>query len=369
MKVLFIDNCVDGHHLEYMSSLANSYEHESVMILPKKVSLPAHIHQYIFQEDIESKNPLGYILLISYVKKIAREENVDVIHFLNYDPLVKYFGVLLRALKKYRIILTFHHYRYSKLHDFARKKIYRNCSYGIVHTKHLQEYSLKKGIKNCVHIEYPVFKDYLSIDRNESRLFWSVPEDETKVLLTLGGTRYNKGLDILLNALKDVKDPFYLIIAGKEEHFNRDYIEAQIASYKDRVNLHLAYLTDQEVQTAIVASDYVVLPYRKEFDGASGPLGEGVIAGKCIIGPEHGSLGDIITSNHLGYVFEAENPKSLYSIVRRALRTEFEADESYRQYMNSIQLDTFLRRYELLYKEQNKRGNTHEQEGSSNWWK
>lgn len=349
MKVLFIDNCVDGHHLEYMSSLAISDEHESVMILPKKVSLPAHIHQYIFQEDIESRNPLGYIHLIGYIKKIAGEENVDIIHFLSFDPLVKYFGILLRSLKPYKIIVTFHHYRYSILHDLARKRIYRNCSYGVVHTKHLQEYSQKKGIQNCVHIEYPVFKDYRSIDRNESRLFWNVPEDGTKVLLALGGTRYNKGLDILLDALDDVNDPFYLIIAGKEEQFNRDYIEGHIVSYKERVNLHLDYLTDKEVQMAIAASDYIVLPYRKEFDGASGPLGEGVVQGKCIIGPNHGSLGQLIEDNELGFVFESENPNSLKEVIQNAITTDFIPDEKYESYTHKLKSGYFAQQYEYLY--------------------
>ena len=50
---------------------------------------------------------------------------------------------------------------------------------------------------------------------------------------------------------------------------------------------------------AINACDYIVLPYRYSFDGASGPLVDGVIADKIIIGANHGSLGNLINNNNL----------------------------------------------------------------------
>ena len=68
-----------------------------------------------------------------------------------------------------------------------------------------------------------------------------------KTLLSLGGTRYDKGIDILLNALKDVQDNFKLIIAGKEEFFSREYIEKKIESYRSKVELNLKFLSNEEI--------------------------------------------------------------------------------------------------------------------------
>lgn len=70
-------------------------------------------------------------------------------------------------------------------------------------------------------------------------------------------------------------------------------------------------MTDEEFEMAIQAVDAIVLPYRKTFNGASGPLGEGVAKGKMIIAANHGSLGDIVEKNHLGYTFESENIEAL----------------------------------------------------------
>lgn len=52
-------------------------------------------------------------------------------------------------------------------------------------------------------------------------------------------------------------------------------------------------MTDREFAEVIAASDIIALPYRKKFNGASGPLVEGVYLGKCIIGPNHGNLGKL----------------------------------------------------------------------------
>ena len=349
MRVLYIDNQLGGHHQEYLKALTESSTHGSVVILPAKADLPAEIKQYVFSEDIESKNFAGYRRLISFIKQVADNENIDVIHFLNFDPLLKYFGVGLKKLRKYSVIATFHHYRYGRVHDFSRKRIYKRCKYGVVHTKHLKEYSDKLGISNCVHIEYPVFKDSSGISAKDSRAYWHL-NDGSKVLLALGGTRRSKGLDLLLEALDGVNEPFQLLIAGSVSDFDKEFVESKTSGYRDKVKMKLCYLTDKEVQMAAAASDIVVLPYRKVFDGASGPLGEGVILGKCIIGPDHGSLGRIISENHLGYTFESENIDSLHSTIISSLTNEFVRDEKYKNYQVSLDSRSFVGKYEQLYK-------------------
>ena len=69
--------------------------------------------------------------------------------------------------------------------------------------------------------------------------------------------------------------------------------------------------------------DIFVLPYRKEFDGASGPLTEAVVREKMIVSSDHGSLGKIVNSNHLGITFESENSKELEKALSRALVIDF----------------------------------------------
>ncbi len=51
-------------------------------------------------------------------------------------------------------------------------------------------------------------------------------------------------------------------------------LEELARPYRNRVKLYLDFLTDEEFEMAIQAVDAIVLPYRKTFNGASGPLGE-----------------------------------------------------------------------------------------------
>ena len=155
---------------------------------------------------------------------------------------------------------------------------------------------------------------------------------------------------MLLEALDGVNEPFQLLIAGSVSDFDKEFVESKTSGYRDKVKMKLCYLTDKEVQMAAAASDIVVLPYRKVFDGASGPLGEGVILGKCIIGPDHGSLGRIISENHLGYTFESENIDSLHSTIISSLTNEFVRDEKYKNYQVSLDSRSFVGKYEQLYK-------------------
>lgn len=112
----------------------------------------------------------------------------------------------------------------------------------------------------------------------------------------------------------------------------------------------LRYLTDSEICTIVSASDIVVLPYRKIFDGASGPLVEGVAYGKTIIGPNHGSLGQIIKDNHLGYTFESENVDDLARTINKALSEKFTYDEYAEKYQKSLKTSYFIRSYTEIYK-------------------
>jgi glycosyltransferase involved in cell wall biosynthesis len=126
-------------------------------------------------------------------------------------------------------------------------------------------------------------------------------------------------------------------------------IDEKIANYRDQVSIFLEFLSNEKLSYCLDAADIVVLPYRKSFDGASGPLGEGVALGKIIVGSNHGSLGDLIEENHLGYTFESENINSLYESIELALSQTFIADSTYKKYKNMLNPAFFVDAYSKLY--------------------
>lgn len=180
-------------------------------------------------------------------------------------------------------------------------------------------------------------------------LFIYAPLTCIPVLLALGATRDDKGLDILLDALNFVNHDFQLLIAGKEESFSEEFIDEHTKKYSTKVTKLLKFLDDYKFAECLSAADFVVLPYRKCFDGASGPLGEGVVLGKTIIGPNHGSLGDIIEKNHLGYIFEAENINSLAKVLDKALTRTMQHDKEYLAYQRMLDPEIFAEKYVELF--------------------
>jgi glycosyltransferase involved in cell wall biosynthesis len=84
-----------------------------------------------------------------------------------------------------------------------------------------------------------------------------------KTLLFFGLIRDYKGLDILLEAFRDLPEDYQLVVAG-EPYGSFDKYRAIIDTLpgKDRVHVFPDYIRDSEVKTFFSAADVTVLPYR-----------------------------------------------------------------------------------------------------------
>ena len=340
MKIMYVDYSIEGHHLEYLKYLAENSKYECFAVLPQKVG-ELKIKQIAYPHlNLKEKKIGDYLKYMKTLKKIAVQENADVIHFLDGDSAMRYFDIGYRFLKQFRTVVTFHHLFPGKMRELSMKAILSKVSMAVVHTDEIEAKIRSYGCNNVTCIHYPCF---LSLERSEKA------SSQPKELLSLGGTRYDKGLDILLDALKEVKEDFHLTIAGKEEFFSADFVEEKVKSYRKKVNLKLRFLSNEEMIECLQTADIIVLPYRKEFDGASGPMCEGAYLGKVIIGPNHGSLGAMIEKNHLGYTFESENAKDLAKTITKALKSEFVYDETAKKYQESLNPRNFLQKHTVLY--------------------
>lgn len=346
MKILYIDNSITGHHLVYLSSLVNGIDCESVLVLPESVEL--NCRQYVYKTHESAKRDLQtFKKWVREIYEIAKIEKPDIVHFLYGDVFYRFFGSGLNLFKKYRTILTMHWAKDSFWGRLSTKIISSKVDYMVVHSKYIQNLFVQSGIQNACHIEYPQFNTFF-IDSHDARKYYELVDD-IPVIACIGGTRKDKGIDILLEALNKVEHPFQLLIAGKEEFFDKNFIVDHIKNYEEKVSLHLHYLSDLDIANAFCASDIIALPYRKNFNGASGPLGEGVALEKCIIGPSHGTLGFTINEYNLGYTFESENVLELSSVIETALSSDFSSNNKYREYRDSLSPRWFVSSYKRLY--------------------
>ncbi len=348
IKIIFVDIATDGHHLTYAKSLVSNCEnYEAIMIMPEKVE-GLSCRQYEYKTRGFQKNIFYFLKWIYEIYGIVKSENPDIVHFLYGDVFYRFFGLCLGKFRRYKIIATFHLLRCGSIYNMSMKMISGKVNSCVVHSEYIKKLLVEVGINNAVHIEYPVFNS-IELEREKTREYLNLPDDAV-VLGCIGGTRYDKGLDILLEALNFVEEPFYLLIAGLEEYFKENFIKEKSKEYEAQVKCVLKFLTEEEFANVMNSVDIVVLPYRKWFNGASGPLGEGVALGKCIIGPNHGNLGDTITKNHLGYTFESEDATSLASVINSALKGSFTKDDIYNKYQQNLAVPNFIKEYKELYK-------------------
>ena len=348
-KILFIDTSLSGHHQTYLRGLIRAFDGQKVICAPSG-------GETLF-EEIERYDPIPapgkswylYLKMMVSLIRISAREKPDIVHFVYGDALYRFGGLGFGLLRGKKIITCHQFLHRNKLALAIYRRFARASARIVVHTALIAEEAKGFGISNVTHVEYPQFNQCSTMSREEARRKLGLPEDDTPVILALGGTRYHKGLDILLKALNQVKSPFYLLVAGKPEYFQEAFIAEHGRKYLSRVILRLAFLTEEEVDCCIHASDIVALPYRKQLDRASGPLGEGVYRGKMIVGPAHGSIGQTIREYHLGLTFEAENIANLAETLEQALTSAWKPDEKYREYQELLNPKRFEAEYAALY--------------------
>lgn len=336
-RYLFFDLSNDGHHFSYNSAVMQGI---------KKRSPKSEIFYYSNFKDEKRKTELikqGFkveeytvnlfykylpgilirIILLFKAIVILRKNKCQIFHLLYLDNLMIPLFFLIPLIPKIKITGTLHWYpnRKSKqilLGFILNKEVIQEL---IVHGEFIRNQVvelLQKNRKQVTSIIYPNLHPlkHKHTERAAKMLKDNLIKREHKgaILLCFGGLRHDKGIDILLEAAGRIIDrDFTILIAGKEDTFTRNYVDKEIARLKleNKVVMNLEYISDDDVEAYFNLSDIVILPYRKIFSGQSGPLTEGAIRNKIIIGPDHGEIGDTIKRYQLGIVFKAEDISDL----------------------------------------------------------
>jgi glycosyltransferase involved in cell wall biosynthesis len=287
--------------------------------------------------------------------KIAKEKDIDHIHFLHLDSLIIispliYF--LLIFYSNFKITATLHHFKLNKMKPFFLKLLTKKLHKIVVHGQYLKDSLKTKFIDNVINIEYPATHNYF-YGKHEAREILNLNK-ENNILLSLGGTRENKGLDILLDALNYIKsEDFLLIIAGKEDHFTKKFIKEKSKKYIKKVVLDLSFICDKKFSLYLEAGDAVILPYKKSFMGQSGPLTEGVNHNCFIISSDHGQIGATVSNNNLGFVFEEGNSKDLSEKIKKFITSKndnllYSNNKKYINFKNKIDKNKFILKYKKI---------------------
>lgn len=140
--------------------------------------------------------------------------------------------------------------------------------------------------------------------------------DEKVTFITIGQYIYRKGIDLLLEAWKDVNKDFQLLIIGggglREEY------EKQISQH-NMTNVHLFdYMPHNMIIDYLKASDCYVMPTREDIWGLV--INEAMSVGLPIISSNKcTAANELVKDGENGFIYDVNNTKKLTNIINQTI--------------------------------------------------
>lgn len=227
---------------------------------------------------INSVNPLNWISIGNELKKL-RPDIIVVRYWLPFmGPCL---GTILRRVKKNKhtkvVCIADNIIPHEKRPGdvlFTKYFVKPVDAFITMSEKVLGDLPSFTGNKPARFVAHPLYDNFgEKISRQEARRYLGIGSDE-KILLFFGFIRKYKGLDILLDAMKQLREkPYKLLIAG-EFYEDRKQYDEQIESLgiRNQLILKTDFIPDSEVKYYLCAADVVVQPYRNATQSGVTPL-------------------------------------------------------------------------------------------------
>lgn len=258
---------------------------------------------------INSVNPLSWIKAAKFIKK----QKPDFIVFRFWIPFMgPALGSIARMVRKSGVkVLAItdnvipHETRPG---DVAFAKYFINACDGFVTMSKAVMKDLEK-FTNTTHKKYLLHPLYTSfgekLNKLDARMALGLPEDKQLVLF-FGLIRNYKGLDMLLDAMNELKSHpnIVLVIAGEFYEDKQPYLDL-IKNYciENQVIIHGKFIANEDVKLYFSATDLVTLPYRSATQ--SGVTQVSFHFEVPTLVTNVGGLGEIIPDKVAGYVVES----------------------------------------------------------------
>lgn len=350
-KILLCERSMKGHRRVYLKWLSEIAGVDCFVFAPDNVGLDDD--HFIKYEPAEGNALSEYLKWAANIKKIVADKGINVVHITDGDSIMKFFGLGFGSFGAAKRVITYHHFFSGAARRLSYLAMNRGRSVSVGHTETVCDQLRAVGVEDVRLCRYPSFTFESVAGRNstESRRYFGLPEN-IPVIGIIGGGNY-KNIIPFLETMQNCREPFHIHICVKN---NEDFaleVENAVARYADRVTIRKGYLSDDEYELFLAASDIVYCLYDHSFDGASGPLTDGVCAQKLILSCAHGSLGQIVSENHLGFTAECTDANEMLEQTTKALRfgSSFEYDEVAGAYRRSLMPDFFQENYRKLYEE------------------
>jgi len=287
------------------------------------------------QRTISSINPISYLQTAS---KISKEEPNLLLMRYWLPFFAPALGTVAKKLKKKgtkSIVIVDNMIPHEKrFFDEAFTKYFlKNTDAYIVMSKSVEKELLerKPDAKYIFH-PHPIYEHFgEKIERKEAleKLGLSEIEDK-KILLYFGFVRKYKGLDLLLEAFKNLeeKDNYFLIIAGESYLSDSENKALQTIldnhPKKQNINTRLRYVSDQEVNLLFSAADANVLPYRHATQSGVSAIAFHFEVPSVVT--DVGGLRNLIDPYNAGTIAESATPKAIQNAIEELFENKKNVD-------------------------------------------
>lgn len=339
MKVALIDFAPAGHHAPYAREIARGLEQaghntcavgaaewcESLSDCAESVPIEWTYRPSANYFERQAQRRDFFRLAL----RACRGAGVDVAHLLYVDGS---FGSLVRTgfprARDIAVVATLHWYPFLGLSLRQPKQALKglltvaglwwldqSAATLTVHSIAAQKWLRRVGIRRVHALDYPSDVTRNAADdqaRQRYRAGLGVLNDSS-LLLCFGGTRYDKGVDLAIEALAAASPKTQLLVAGAEQDFDRRALLALASKHRveSKLLLRLGRVPDNEVAELFGAADAVLLPYRPIFKGQSGPLTIAGSLGVPVIAADVPVLAETVTRFGLGRLFRAGDVNAL----------------------------------------------------------
>ncbi len=280
---------------------------------------------------INSVNPLNWLIVGNRIKKT----NPDLVIVRYWLPLMgPCLGTILRLIKKNhtsKIICiadnVIPHEKRPGDKPFTQYFIKPIDGFITMSKKVLSDLRTFTQTKALL-TEHPLYDNFGdALTKAEAKKYLSIPEN-SNIILFFGFIRKYKGLDLLLQAMKILKDQKEkdptillprLLIAGE---FYDDVLHykdlIQELGIADLLELRTNFIADQDVKYYLSATDFVIQPYKNATQSGVTPLAYHFE--KPMLVTNVGGLADMVPDGKSGVVVEpnaaaiAEGIKKLYQL-------------------------------------------------------
>ena len=286
------------------------------------------------KDGIDSINPFSTLKLISKINKEHQKTAILSVYWMSFvSPVLSFINKFSsNKVKKIALIhnLIPHEPRFF---DSFFTRLYLNQQEAFVVLSEKVKNDLLKFKPNAkvLQLFHPLYNHFgEKIDKQIARDKYGI-SSQKKVLLFFGLIRDYKGLDVLLNALKELDDSYLLIIAGECYGGFEKYQSIIDANNLEKKIKHLdSFVSDDEVKYLFSVADICVLPYRNGTQ--SGVTATAIHFDLPIVSTNVGGLSEYVNDGITGFLVEPENHQKLTIAIKKA--TDYIDNENFLSEIN-----------------------------------